>query len=226
MQWSEDKYPGRRAPGPVSARFDSAALAHRRRSGQNELLGRAVGWKSGRAPSVLDATAGFARDAYVLADLGCRVLLSEREPVLHALLAQALSHGRELSATAAACARMSLHPGDARELEGSVLSEVDVIYLDPMFAAPRRAAVGKAMQALQRLTDAGENAVDDARQLLQWARRQAVGRVVRPAAVDHREAVTVPQQPEIDVAQAAKGHRDLEPEYAGRDFVGTHVPVA
>ena len=44
---------------PVRVDFASPGLQHRRRSGQNELLGRAVGVKGGERPSVLDATAGL-----------------------------------------------------------------------------------------------------------------------------------------------------------------------
>ena len=62
----------------VRIAFDSATMLHRRRGGQNELLGRAVGVKAGLKPVVWDATGGLGRDAFVLADLGCRVMLCER----------------------------------------------------------------------------------------------------------------------------------------------------
>jgi 16S rRNA (guanine1516-N2)-methyltransferase len=166
----------------VSLSFDDPALVHRRRGGQNELLGRAVGWRRDRAPTVLDATAGFGRDAFVLADLGCEVLLCEREPVMALLLERALADGAFAAVTIReACARMRLHVGDARDLPEAMLEDIDVICVDPMFAAPRRGAVGKAMQALQLLTgvdaaDAGATAEADA--LLGWARTRAVRRVV------------------------------------------------
>ena len=41
-------------------------------------------------PRVLDATAGFARDAFVLACLGCHVDLVERSPIMAALLRHGL----------------------------------------------------------------------------------------------------------------------------------------
>ena len=77
---------GRGVPGPVAVDFGSAAMRHRRRSGHNELLGRAVGVGKKHPLLVLDATAGLGRDGFVLADLGCEVILCEREPVIAELL--------------------------------------------------------------------------------------------------------------------------------------------
>ena len=75
----------------VRVSFDSATMHHRRRGGQNELLGRAVGVKADRKPRVWDATGGMGRDAFVLADLGCEVTLNERVPVLAWLLNEAIA---------------------------------------------------------------------------------------------------------------------------------------
>ena len=69
-------------------------MRHRRRGGQNELLGKAVGVGKKPALAVLDATAGLGRDSFVLADLGCSVTLAEREPVVLALLADGLERAR------------------------------------------------------------------------------------------------------------------------------------
>ena len=75
----------------VRVSFDSATMHHRRKGGQNELLGRAVGVKADRKPRVWDATGGMGRDAFVLADLGCEVTLNERVPVLAWLLNEAIA---------------------------------------------------------------------------------------------------------------------------------------
>lgn len=169
---------GPRAPGPVGVDFGDPGLRHRRRGGQNELLGRAVGWRRDRAPAVLDATAGFARDAFVLADLGCRLLLCEREPLLQLLLGEALQRAAAGGGCEApAAARMQLAAGDARHLDADRIAGYEVIYLDPMFAQPRRGAAGKGMQLLAQLL-AARGTVDDSAALLAWARRQPVRRVV------------------------------------------------
>ena len=88
---------------------------HRRRSGHNELLGRAVGVKAGESPRVVDATAGLGRDAYVLGDLGCEVTLVERSPVLALLLAHALERARisSVESVRAAAASMCLRQADS-----------------------------------------------------------------------------------------------------------------
>lgn len=169
------------APGPVSVTFDDPALLHRRRAGHNELLGRAVGCKQDHAPRVLDATAGFGRDAFVLADLGCHVTLCEREPVMAALLEFALESARQSgdSRIARVTQRMALRALDARQLADGEC-DADVIYMDPMFAPERKSAPAKAMQVLQLLAGEkdGDSAEKDAVSLLSWARCQPAQRVV------------------------------------------------
>ncbi len=176
---------GRGAPGPVLVDFGSAGMRHRRASGARELLGRAVGQGKKAVLRVLDATAGLGRDAFVLADLGCEVLLCERE----AVVVELLRSGLRLAAAngdawlAAVVERMRLHHGDAREVESACLREVDTIYLDPMFPPRRKsAAVKKEMTLLQTLLQPAADP-QDADALLLWALRQGTARVVvkRPA---------------------------------------------
>jgi 16S rRNA (guanine1516-N2)-methyltransferase len=174
---------GARAPGPVTVDFGSADMRHRRRGGHNELLGRAVG--IGRKPRlhVLDATAGLGRDSFVLADLGCDVLMCEREPLVAALLASGLEQGRASGDTwlQGVLARMRLWPGDARLLPAREIDAHDAIYLDPMFPARGKSAAAKKEMALFQLLLAGR--ADDAVALLAWSLQQDVSRVVvkRPA---------------------------------------------
>lgn len=165
--------------GPVSVDFGSGSMRHRRRSGGHEMLGRAVGVGKKSAMRVMDATAGLGRDAFVLADLGCSVLLCERHPVL----AEMLSSGLQVATTGgdpwleSVCARMQVYALDARDLAPQLASGVDVIYLDPMYGQHRRrAAPGKEMALLQELL--GESAPGDDVALLAWALEQAPARVV------------------------------------------------
>lgn len=178
---------GKNAPGAVAVDFGAPAMRHRRRSGGNELLGRAVG--VGKKPElrVLDATAGLGRDAFVLADLGCHVTLCERHPVtaqlLHAGLATALCDDDPWLQGVAQ--RMQVFEGDAREI-ALPPSGVDVIYLDPMFAPrAKTAAAGKEMALLQLLLQ--DDAASDSSLLLDWAMSRAVARVVvkRPLKAAH-----------------------------------------
>ncbi len=141
---------GRKVPGAVSVDFGAAGMRYRRLAGHNELLGRAVGVGKKQTLSVIDATAGLGRDSFVLADLGAKVRLCERHPVVAALLAAGLASG---GATADAwlntvLARMSLVAGDVRELPQQELVATDVIYLDPMFPQRDKAAAVKKEMAL------------------------------------------------------------------------------
>ncbi|MEM0954265.1 MAG: class I SAM-dependent methyltransferase, partial [Pseudomonadota bacterium] len=72
------------APGPLSVDFADPALLHRRRSGHNEPLGRALGVHKWPGMSVVDATAGLGRESFVIADLGARVTMLEKHPAVFA----------------------------------------------------------------------------------------------------------------------------------------------
>nr|VUD25346.1 methyltransferase [Salmonella sp. NCTC 7297] len=54
-------------------------------------MAKAVGIKGDYLPDVVDATAGLGRDAFVLASVGCRVRMLERNPVVAALLDDGLT---------------------------------------------------------------------------------------------------------------------------------------
>jgi 16S rRNA (guanine1516-N2)-methyltransferase len=158
----------------VRIAFDSASMLHRRRGGQNELLGRAVGIKAGLQPAVWDATGGLGRDAFVLADLGCQVTLYERVPVLAWLLDDAIKAAQVsgYDQVRKAAARMKVHQQDSRLLD---VPPDNVLYLDPMFPERKKsAAVKKEAVMLQSLTDT----LDDSESLWNWAWHQPVERIV------------------------------------------------
>lgn len=177
---------GKNAPGPVAVEFGSAAMRHRRRGGQNELLGKAVGVGKKTPLRVLDGTAGLGKDSFILADLGCEVLLCERSP----LVAELLASGLDVASASAdmwlldVIRRMTLSSGDVREVNEAQLKAIDTIYLDPMFPARgKSASVKKEMALFQALLESGET-VADGDQVLSWALEQDVARIVvkRPAS--------------------------------------------
>lgn len=167
------------APGAVRVDFVEGALAHRRvhGGGAGQMVARAVGVRGALRPRVLDATAGLGRDAFVLAALGCEVLMIERQPVIAALLAdglqRALVAGGEVAQIAA---RMQLIEGDAISLMADWQGPVpQVIHLDPMFPhRDKSALVKKEMRLFRPL--AGDD--PDAPQLLAAALALASHRVV------------------------------------------------
>ena len=166
---------------PLRVDFAEGRTAHRRRfgGGRGQLIARACGLASGITPSVIDATAGLGRDAFVLASLGAEVLLIERVAAIHALLEDGLARAASDADTAEIVARMHLAHGDAtRDLAALVAASTvapQVIHLDPMFPHREKSAlVKKEMRLFREL--AGDDA--DAPRLLEAALDVATHRVV------------------------------------------------
>lgn len=162
--------------GELCVDFNDAKLSYRAKSSiRNQNIAKALGIKGGKRPSVLDATAGLGKDAFLMASLGCEVSMLERSVLVHALLADGLNrvsyYGEE---TAAILQRMELRFGDLLEFEEAA-RRFDVVYLDPMFPERRKSAkVKKDMALLQQLL----GYQTDGAPLLDAARRIARKRVV------------------------------------------------
>ena len=157
--------------------FLSGKLHYRRQSlrGKNELIAKAIGMQSKQKLSVLDATAGLGRDAFILATLGCDVIMCERSPVVYEALRDGLiraAHAdwfRDLS--------LKLIHQDAFHYLSTIDKNYypDVIYIDPMFPARKKSAlVKKEMRLLRAIV--GDDL--DSEKLLLTALRIAKKRVV------------------------------------------------
>ncbi|CAA9574830.1 MAG: 16S rRNA (guanine(1516)-N(2))-methyltransferase [uncultured Truepera sp.] len=173
---------GKNAAGPVYADFVGGRADFRRRhgGGRAQPLARAVGLRGGVSPTIVDATAGLGRDAFVLASLGARMVLLERSPVVGTLLADGLRRALENAEVSAIAARMTLQVGDAVTYLGTLNVRPDVVYLDPMYPHTDKSALQKKeMRLFRRLVGPD----DDAPQLLETALHVARTRVVvkRPA---------------------------------------------
>lgn len=163
------------ASGGLSLELDATGgtLGRRLRSARSDQpLPRACGLHRRPASGVriVDATAGFGRDAALLARLGCAVLAVERIPVLALWI-------EELARAIGAPDRLEVRAGDAaailRELAGDWAAP-DVAYLDPMFATHGRAQVKKEMQMCRLLAGPPR----DLAELVDAAFRTDAGRVV------------------------------------------------
>ncbi|MCQ4288995.1 class I SAM-dependent methyltransferase [Pseudomonas stutzeri] len=144
---------GPQAPGPVRVDFIEGGAAHRRQfgGGSGQMIAKAVGIQPGIRPSVLDATAGLGRDAFVLATLGCEMLLCERQPLIAALLEDGLARARDDAEVRPIVTRMHLLHGNAIELMSQWQDELpQVIYLDPMFPHREKSALVKKEMRLFR----------------------------------------------------------------------------
>lgn len=173
---------------PITIQFEAGKYDHRRKfgGGTGQPLAKAIGIKKGQTPSVIDATAGFARDAFVIATLGCPVRLLERNSVLSVLIEDALIHAAEHPEITDIATRMQLINTDAitylEQLDDNDLP--DVIYMDPMYPSRDKSAlVKKEMQLLHQMIGPDTDSTD----LLQIAQTRAKKRVVvkRPKGAEY-----------------------------------------
>ena len=164
--------------GAINVDFVTGAVAHRRKfgGGKGQSIAKAVGLNKGATPVVLDATAGLGRDGFVLASLGCKVILHERHPVVAALLYDGLKRAYDdIEIGAWMKENMRLIFGSSHTLLAQCESMPDVVYLDPMFPHREKSAlVKKEMRVFQDLVGAD----NDADGLLEFAYPLASKRVV------------------------------------------------
>lgn len=148
--------------GDLLVDFNDGALTWRRQhgGGTGQAIAKAVGLKQKKALSILDATAGTATDAFVLAALGCTVTMVERHPIVAALLADALERAQLNADVYDITQNMSLHKGSSIEyLQQCDAEQFDVVYLDPMFPhSGKNAQVKKSMQFFRDMVGKDEDA--------------------------------------------------------------------
>lgn len=155
---------------PLWVDFNSFSLKKYRFSRKKQGLIQAC--KPAVGMRVVDATAGWGRDAAVLASFGAEVLMIERHPLMGALLSDGL---RRLSQ--ASPLKLSLLVEDAHAyLESLVPDEYpEVILIDPMHPLRQKSAlVKKEMQVLQQLIGEDKDALDLLRLALTRARERVV----------------------------------------------------
>lgn len=164
---------------PLSVDFNAGALGHRVQygGGVSQPIAKACGLNKRRDLTIVDATCGLARDAFVLASIGAKVIAFERNPVICWLAKDALLRYSNDAIT------LDIQLKDSLEaLKAMPDDSIDVVLLDPMF--PKRdksALVKKEMQMFHGLIGTAPSDADD---LLAAAMRVASKRVVvkRPKA--------------------------------------------
>lgn len=121
---------------------------------RDELLVRAAKIRKPAAARALaiDATAGLGEDALLLAAAGFEVRLCEYNPVIAALLENALNRAGQEPRLAATCSLMQLYTGDSISYLQQLDVQPDLILLDPMFPPRSKSAkVKKKFQLLQMI---------------------------------------------------------------------------
>ena len=163
-----------------SINFSDNSIKYRVRSNRSELLGRAIGVKNDYSKHVVDGTAGFGTDSFILASLGCSVTLCERNSVIAEMLGHAIESAKNNSERwlAESASRMSLVRNDLRALSLEVLDHIDAIYLDPMFPQKKNNAASRKEIELLKSLQSPEVLDFEHEDLLEWALNQKVGRVV------------------------------------------------
>ena len=165
--------------GNMALRADFSSLRSRIEHNKlpRELLVRATKLKGVNSPVVIDATAGFGEDSFLLAATGAQIYMFERDPLIAQLLRDALDRASRDEALAPIVSQMMLIEKDCitelkamtlqsyKEKEGQIPTP-DIIYLDPMFPArTKSAAVKKKFQLIHVL----EKPCEDEEELLEAA---------------------------------------------------------
>lgn len=144
---------------PICVDFVAGRIGYRRRAQHpTGALLRAIGpiARAARegAPTVIDATAGLGRDAFLLAWAGWRVIACERNETIAALLADGLRRAAEGDddGLREIVSRVTLVPDDAQTAIPRYASTASAVVVDPMFPPKRNTAlVKKEMRMLREI---------------------------------------------------------------------------
>jgi 16S rRNA (guanine1516-N2)-methyltransferase len=144
--------------GKLTLRADFRPMIRRLKQSnmEHEMLVRASRIRgldaAGRPKLAIDATAGFGEDSLLLAAAGVEVRLFERDPVIAALLEDAMRRALAIPELRETVLRMTLTAGDSIRLMPGITPAPDLVYLDPMFPGRTKSAlVGKKFQLLHDL---------------------------------------------------------------------------
>jgi len=148
---------------------------------------------------VLDLTAGWGVDGYLLARHGQQVTLLEQNHLIQAIVSYSLLRLAEDPEEAEIARRIKIINAEARGYLNEMEDTYDCIYLDPMFPAHKSGAKpAKEMQILQAITD--NTTIESCFEMaLQCAgKRVVVKRAAKAAALTSRQP---------DMVQRAKSIR-------------------
>lgn len=134
-------------------RGDFSHLLPRLKGLGGEFLVKAAKIKNAEGPlTAIDATAGLGEDSFFLAAAGFHVTMYERNPVIYALLRDALERAARDPRLSDIAGRMTAIRGDSVVAMTQAAPAPDVVLLDPMFPARQKSAlVKKKLQMIQKL---------------------------------------------------------------------------
>ena len=164
--------------------FHNKTLFYQRIEPAKQTILKACSNKNRSIHTVLDLTAGWGIDSFILAQHGKQVTMLEQNPLITSILSASLDAAEKHSRTKQAVGRIDLETCNSHDYLRSLDSHriFDCIYIDPMFPERKSGAKpAKEMQLLQKLT---ENL--DVLSCFELALQKAANRVVvkRPAKAE------------------------------------------
>ncbi len=179
----------KRAPAELRVDFVMGAVAHRLRfgGGRGQDIAKAMGFRNGNTPTIIDATAGLGRDSFLLASLGAQVTMIERSEKMHMLLElgmeRAFNEGGQFREI---IERMTLLKGDAKDIIPTLTAEA--ILIDPMHPERKNSALVKQdLRQVRDIVGSDEDAADLVRLAIMHAQKRVV--LKWPAKADPIEGV-------------------------------------
>jgi len=159
---------------------------HKTNQGKGKLpIIKACGIKQNQRPSIIDATAGFGQDSFLLASFGCDVICIEQQPIIAELLFDAVHRAKlAFKPIADIAKRINVHCNQAETFLKQ--HHGDVVYLDPMYPTHENSKQAKVKKQMQLLRDLdGTESVETA--LFQAGFKAATQRLVvkRPNWASH-----------------------------------------
>jgi len=182
------RLPGERGKNirPIRSELDQLNASARIRSSREVPLYRAVlGRKKAQGRIVLDVTGGLGHDAWLLAAVGCSLVVVEQEPVIFALLRDGVA--RAGVDAPQIVRRIRLIQSRAEEVlsqimckntSGIIQVRPHVVYMDPFFYSERKrkGASKRSMQVLRHVAKKHDPEADQA--VLDLALQAVLDRVV------------------------------------------------
>lgn len=143
-----------------------------------ELLAKAIGHKNGKVFNILDATAGFGIDSFLLANLGHNVTMLERSPLIASYLEDALQT-LCLDVNYQHLKLQLIHINAIDFMRNRIVQakakQYDIVYLDPMYPERNKTALNKQKMRLLKNIVGDDN---DAEDLFNAAKQIAKNRVI------------------------------------------------
>ena len=115
---------------------------------KNQPLAKAIGITSGKNLRVLDITAGWGKDAFLLACLSCDVVAIESHPLVFVFLKAALSK-KDLKTSRSLQFVLDNSLNYLKNMKSEERPEV--IYMDPMFTSSKKSLSNKPLRILKEL---------------------------------------------------------------------------